>query len=190
MNKKTLFASLIATLVVIPAFATDPTPAERKTVTSKVYVDTQLTQKQNLIPKKTGSSTQVMLYPNTLGGTPDSRVVSQTLGDDTNLATRGAINSALNTKQDKITGGTPGNVVTYNSGGGLTNTGTGIYKTNVSYTGQEDTLITADTLNTTMENSFNAHITCADTNPDTGDCWLYEINQLDASTNKYLPHRN
>lgn len=71
MIKKTLFASVIAALVIMPSFAAEPTPAERKTVTSVNYVTNQIATRQPKIPvagtNTSNTGTSVVMYTGTAG---------------------------------------------------------------------------------------------------------------------------
>ncbi|MBR6364168.1 MAG: hypothetical protein IKS08_03725 [Alphaproteobacteria bacterium] len=71
MQIKITVAAVIGALVTMPSFATDPTPAERKTVTSKNYVDTQVATRQPKIPVTGTNSatpgTTVVMYTGTAG---------------------------------------------------------------------------------------------------------------------------
>lgn len=71
MQIKITVAAVIGVLVTMPSFATDPTPAERKTVTSKNYVDTQVATRQPKIPVTGTNSatpgTTVVMYTGTAG---------------------------------------------------------------------------------------------------------------------------
>jgi len=175
MSVKTLMFVGVLAMVSVGAYATG-----ENVLTSKGYVDTEVGKKQNDIGRKTNTNT-VVTYPTTAGGTTGERTISTELGNDTNLVTRGAINTALNQKQGKITG-TNGNVATYNAGG-LDTTGKAIYNASGTYSdAQKAALIEAGNVNDGIVNGFNAHLTCA--NPP--DCTLWNVNSLTKNT-AYVP---
>ncbi len=106
MQTKTLLTSVIAAIVTVSAFAADPTPAQRKTVTSLNYVTTQLNTKQDKIPAAGTNSatlgTRVVMYTNDGNGAIGERQLytngtSYTAGTDANkLVTAAALNGAVN----------------------------------------------------------------------------------------------
>ena len=105
MQTKTLFASIIAALVIVPAFAADPTPAQRKTVTSKNYVDNQVATKQDKIPAAGTNSatpgTTVVTYTSGGNGAIGERQIytgssNYTSNDANKLVTASALNGAVN----------------------------------------------------------------------------------------------
>ena len=105
MNKKTLFASIIAALVVVPVMAAEPTAAERKTTTSKNYVDTQVATRQAKIPvagtNTSNTGTSVVMYTGTAGTIGERGIYSDsssyTAGTDANkLVTAGALDYKAN----------------------------------------------------------------------------------------------
>lgn len=202
MNTKLIIAVVIGALVTLPSFAEgkdgnqnaidvgslpggnkDGNQSGDKTVTSKQYVDSNIAQKQAIITKKANNNT-AMTFPTAPGGTPGSRVINTEVGtstSDTGLATTGAINTALNAKQEKITGGTSGDVVLYNQSGGISGDSKGVYNAGSAYAGQTNKLVEAQHVNSAVTNGFNAHLTCA--NPSDG-CTLWEVNQLSGT---YVP---
>ena len=103
MQTKTLFASVIAALVIVPAFAADPTPAQRKTVTSLKYVTDQLATKQDNIPAAGTNSatpgTTVVTYTSTGNGTIGERQIytggTYTNGDANKLVAASALDDAV-----------------------------------------------------------------------------------------------
>ena len=104
MQTKTLFASIIAALVIVPAFAAEPTAAERKITTSKNYVDTQVATKQNTIPvagtNTSNAGTSVVMYTGTAGTVGERGIYSgtnYTSNDANKLVTASALNSAVTT---------------------------------------------------------------------------------------------
>lgn len=106
MNKKTILTSIIAAVVTVSAFAAeDPTPAQRKTVTSVKYVTDQLATKQNTIPATGTNSatagTTVVMYTGTAGTIGERALytngTSYTAGTDANkLVTASALDGAVN----------------------------------------------------------------------------------------------
>lgn len=71
MNKKLTIASVVAAMVVMPTFAAEPTPQQRKTVTSVNYVTDQIATRQPKIPVTGTNSatpgTTVVMYTGTAG---------------------------------------------------------------------------------------------------------------------------
>ena len=71
MQIKITIAAVIGALVTMPSFATDPTPAQRKTVTSVNYVTGQIATRQPKIPVTGTNSatpgTSVVMYTGTAG---------------------------------------------------------------------------------------------------------------------------
>lgn len=100
MQIKLTIAAVIGALVTMPTFAADPTPAERKTVTSKNYVDTQVGTRQPKIPvagtNTSNAGTSVVTYTGTAGTIGERGIYSDsssyTAGSDANkLVTAGAL---------------------------------------------------------------------------------------------------
>ncbi|MBO7509532.1 MAG: hypothetical protein J6T57_04635 [Alphaproteobacteria bacterium] len=182
--QKSLLLAVIATLCAGAAYAV---PNTASVVTSKSYVDTAVAEKQAKIPGK--ESTNIALtYPSTTGGTPGERTIYDSVGtstSDTGLVTRGAVVSALQNKQDTITGGTSGSVAVYNSSGGISGNSKGIYNSTNAYSGQTTYLTQADHVNTAIKNGLNQHLSCAGW-PDSipvaertdANCWTYRMNTL------------
>ena len=197
MKTNLLIAGLIVATLVGGAVFADPTELDRKTVTSKAYVDTELLTKQPNITAQQDGDDYALTYPATTGGQPRSRKIETSLGDDDHLVTRGAINTALNDKQPVISGGTPANVTTYNStgsvGGSGGATGRAVYSSTGSYTGHTDDLAEVQHVNAAVQNGFNAHLTCngwegnfnATTDPNNDHCLTYMVNDLTGGT--YVP---
>ena len=182
---KTLtIAAILGAVTIIPAFA-----AGDNVVSSKSYVDSGISQKQNVLTKKL-TSNYVVTFPTTTGGTPGSREIKTNVGTGTDLVTRGGVNAALNAKQEKITGGTSGDVVLYNASGGISGDSKGVYNANAAYSGQTTKLVEAQHVNGAIARGFNAHLTCAETNPsNANECWIYNVNTLNANTNTYVPEQ-
>ena len=170
-----LIAGAFCAFVAGPAFA-----AGENVVTSQNYVDTAVATKQNDIGRQ-DSANIVVTYPTTNGGATGTREITTSIADDNKLVTRGAVNTALNTKQPTITG-TSGNVATY-AASGLNTTGKAIYNASGTYSSaQQAALIEAGNVNTGIANGFNEHLTCH--NPP--DCTLWVINDLNTNT-AYIP---
>ena len=183
MKTKLILAGTAALAISTAAYAEG-----ENVVTSKQYVDTEVAKKQNDIGKQ-NSANIVVTYPTTVGGTTGTREIATELGDDTKLVTRGAVNTALNTKEDNITG-TNGNVATYASSG-LNSTGKAIYSNSGTYSAaQQAALIQAGDVNSGIAAGFNAHITCSNCGGaatcDTTNCLLYSVTPLTTGT-AYIP---
>ena len=176
---------LILTGAAALAISTSAFAEGENIVSSKAYVDSGVAQKQRIISKVANANT-AMLFPTTTGERPQERVISTEVGNDTNLVTRGGVNTALNTKQETVNGvtGAANKVVLYNSNGGLSGSGNpakGIYSSTGTYSGQTANLVEAGHVNAAVKNGFNAHLTCA--NPNDG-CTLYNVNTLSST---YVP---
>ena len=123
--------------------------------TSKSYTDAQLNGRQPQFANL--GNNKLMLYSDTTNGAVTSRDIVTTLGDSTtadSVPTRGAINTALATKQNTLNG-TAGWVVE--------NTGTAgsvkakpVYSTTDNY---KTALVEADDLNTIITNAVNSELT-------------------------------
>ena len=194
MQTKLIIAVVIGALVTLPSFAEGKDGNQNaidmgapkcgdKTVTSKQYVDSNIAKKQQIISKRNNSNT-AMTFPTTTGGAPGERVINTDLGSstsDSGLATTGAINTALNGKQELISNGTRGDVVLYNNAGGISGDSKGVYNSSNSYDSQPTKLVEAQHVNDAVAAGFSAHITCA--NPSDG-CTLWTINPLSGT---YVP---
>ena len=161
--------------------ATGAYAAGENIVTSKYYVDTEVATKQ---PKLLDNGSDVAVtYPAQLGGTPNQRTIGTSVTTGDNLVTTGGVNTALNAKQQKISG-TQNTVVTYGATDGATGS-KAVYNASGSYT--SGALAEAGHVNTTVINGFNAHLTCADpVNGTSSNCNLWQINDLTGGT--YVPH--
>lgn len=184
MNK-ILFVAMIFASFLGAAFADDAaTLLARKTPASKNYVDTVVATKQPVLEQQSGD--YAVIYPTTTDGVVGARpIVTSVSGTAIGLVTAGAVNSALNKKQDKITG-TSGNIVTYNDELGATGSKP-VYNTSKAYNNQTNALVEAEHVNTAVTNGFNAHLQCQEylvPNDTTSGCLLYKINIL-AGT--YMP---
>ncbi|MBP5485492.1 MAG: hypothetical protein J6Y07_02185 [Alphaproteobacteria bacterium] len=185
LGKISVFLALVAGTA---AYATEPNEAtKRKTVTSRYYVDNAIATKQG---KLAGNGNSVAVtYPNSLGGTPTTRTINIDLGtstSDTSLAETGAINTALNNKQGKLTGAAD-TVITYGANAGVTGS-KAVYQSSGSY--NANALAEVGHVNTTIQNGFNAHLSCVEyvtQNDPTSGCLLWNVNQLSGT---YVPHGN
>ena len=102
MQIKLTIAAVIGALVTMPSFATDPTPAQRKTVTSVNYVTDQIATRQAKIPvagtNSSNTGTSVVMYTGTAGTIGERQIFSggnYTSGDSNKLVTAGALDSAV-----------------------------------------------------------------------------------------------
>lgn len=162
--------------------ATTPTPASpRNTVTSKSYVDSEFSQKQDIIPALGGQ--YAVIYGPSSGKLDWYQIDTSVTSSNTRLITAGAVVSSLNNKQNKISG-TSGNVVTYTgSSGGVSSKP--VYNSSGSY--NANALAKIENVNDTVVNAFNAHVTCYEyaTPGDSSSCILWNVNQLSGT---YVPH--
>lgn len=119
--------------------------AVTSTVTSKDYVDNAVATKQAIIPAQSGD--YVVMYPNDDNGDDDGAIgMRQIITDFSNyddgneLVTVGAINSALQDRQDIIPAGTSGNLVTYTGTAGSVGSAS-VYNAANAYNGQTTSLV-------------------------------------------------
>jgi len=179
---------VITALFAIPSYATDA--EDRKTVTSKKYVNDQIATKQPILNANgTDLRNNVVMYTNQAGEVT-SKPISTTLsgtGIDNNLPTVGAVNTGLATKQNEIGAGTAsGNVVTYTGSPGTVGEKP-VYNSNATY--NQNALIEANHANSAIRTGLNNHLTCAGTQGENGPCWLWQINDQAVNT-VYTPHNN
>jgi len=185
-----LFAFAVCAFVIGTAYATDA--EDRKTVTSKKYVDDQIATKQPILNENgTDLRDNVVMYTDTAGEVTSKPISSTLTGNniDSNLPTVGAVNTGLATKQDEIGAGTAaGNVVTYTGNAGTVGE-KAVYNSSATY--NQNALIEANHANTAIRTGLNDHLTCAPngTDPATGNCWLWQINDQAVNT-VYTPHGN
>ncbi|MBP5485165.1 MAG: hypothetical protein J6Y07_00435 [Alphaproteobacteria bacterium] len=163
--------------------------ADRKTVTSRRYVDTVVATKQPVLnPEGSDWTNQVVMYTDE-AGTVDHKPISTTLtgsGIDSNLPTVGAVNTGLAGKQEKLgQNKTSGNVVTYTNTPGTLGEHA-VYNGSATY--NANGLVEANHVNTAIQNGLNNHLTCAGNAPGTTNCWLYTINDQTSGT-VYTPHQ-
>ena len=166
--------------------------ADRKTVTSRKYVDDKIATKQEILNKDGDNlSNNVVMYTNQ-AGTVAAKPISTTLsgnGIDNNLPTVGAVNTGLATKQDELSG-TSGNVVTYTSNAGTLGEHA-VYKTTTTYdTTNAGALVEANHANSAIAKGLNEHLSCAGwpNNDQSQPCWLWQINDQAAGT-VYTEHQ-
>ena len=188
--KRTFLFAIIASILSINAYAVTSTVTS--TVTSKDYVDNAVATKQAIIPAQSGD--YVVMYPNDENGDDDGaigmRQIITDVGnytDGNELVTVGAINNALQDKQDIIPAGTNGNLVTYTGTAGTVGSAS-VYNASNSYSGQTTALVQAQHVNAAAMNAFNAHLTCNqyDTSgTQTAEhCLLWNVNNLSGT---YVP---
>ena len=105
MQTKLTIAAIVGALVTLQSFAADPTPAERKTVTSVNYVTNQIATRQAKIPvagtNTSNTGTSVVMYTGTAGTIGERQIYSDsssyTAGTDANkLVTAGALDYKAN----------------------------------------------------------------------------------------------
>ena len=183
-------AVIVALFIAMPAYADDV--ADRKTVTSRKYVDDQIATKQPILnASEADLRNNVVMYTNQ-AGTVAAKPISATLsgnGIDDNLPTVGAVNTGLATKQDELSG-TSGNVVTYTSSAGTLGEHA-VYKTTTTYdTTNAGALVEANHANSAIAKGLNEHLTCAPNgiDPVSNNCWLWQINDQAAGT-VYTDHQ-
>jgi len=183
------FAAIVALFIAIPSYATDST--DRKTVTSRKYVDDQIATKQPILNASgTDLRNNVVMYTNQAGEVT-SKPISTTLsgtGIDNNLPTVGAVNTGLAAKQNEIGAGTAsGNVVTYTGSPGTVGEKP-VYNSNATY--NSNALIEANHANSAIRKGLNDHLSCVDGNRGpNNECWLWTIEDQAINT-VYTPHNN
>ena len=195
MIKISLISVILAAFVGFSAIADDE-PGQNtvpaNAVTSKAYVDFQISQKQPILNAEgTDLTNNVVMYTDE-AGTVEAKPISNTLtgnniGD--NLPTVGAVNTGLAGKQANIPAGTTaGNVVTYSGNEGQVGE-KAVYNASASY--NANALVQANHVNDAIQQGLNSHLTCvtSDKDPATNQCWVYEINTQAANT-VYTAHAN
>ncbi len=187
MSKKLLLLGAVASIITI-----NSSFGVSSTVTSRGYVDAAVATKQAIIPAQSGD--YVVMYPNDDNGDDDGVIgMRQIITDVTDydegneLVTVGAINSALQDRQNIIPAGTSGNLVTYTGTAGTVGSAS-VYNASNSYSGQTTALVQAQHVNAAAMNAFNAHLTCNqyDTSgTQTAEhCLLWSVNNLSGT---YVP---
>ena len=184
-----MMLAVLMVFVIGNAYATDST--DRKTVTSKKYVDDQIATKQPILNASgTDLRNNVVMYTNQAGEVT-SKPISTTLsgtGIDNNLPTVGAVNTGLAAKQNEIGAGTAsGNVVTYTGSPGTVGEKP-VYNSNATY--NSNALIEANHANSAIRKGLNDHLSCVDGNRGpNNECWLWTIEDQAINT-VYTPHNN
>ena len=147
-------------------------------VTSKGYVDTTAATKQPILETKSGD--YAVIYPNSTnneenGAVGQREIVNSVSGTATGLVTAGAVNTAVNAKQEKIAGSAAlnGKVITYTGTAGTVGQ-KDIYDSSIAYSGQTGSLVEAQHVNDAVTSGFNAHLTCV----NEPDCTLWQVNTL------------
>ena len=165
--------------------------ADRKTVTSRKYVDDQIATKQPILNANgTDLRDNVVMYTNQ-AGTVTSKPISTTLsgtGIDNDLPTVGAVNIGLNNKQNIIPAKNTTKVVTYTATAGSVGEHD-IYQ-GATATYNPNGLIESNHANSAIAKGLNEHLTCAGypNNDSTQPCWLWQINDQAAGT-VYTDHQ-
>ena len=177
------------------ANAADLTPEQqaaldRKTVTSKYYVDQAIAGKQPIL-NPTGDSDlagQVVMYTGNAGQVSEKPISDHLVatgtetqaGINSNLPTVGAVNTGLSGKQNKIgTGTAVGNVVTYTGSAGTVGE-KAVYNDTASYAATA--LIEAAHANDAIQTGLNEHLSCTNDRGPNNECWLWEIKDQAAGT--------
>ena len=142
----------------VALFATTHAFAVSKVVTTQTYVDGVAAGKQDLL---TGTANSIVTYTAQSGVTGERAIdtsLASATTSDTSIPTAGAVMTALNAKQNLMSG-TENTVVTYTGASG----GVGsraIYQDSGTYNSQPSALAQANHVNAAVINAFNAHITC------------------------------
>lgn len=105
--------SIIGIFVVLCAYGANP--ETRDIATSQYYVDTQLSNRQDLVPAKTGDKA---VTPTGTKGTIGEREIKTNLGNESNisdiaLTTVETVKTAIDNKQEKISELNSENIITY-----------------------------------------------------------------------------
>ena len=144
-------------------------------VTTVGYVTHEMGTLQDKIPSQTG--TKAMTFGDDAGEI-GARTVKTDLGtstSDDSLPTVGAVNDKLDDKQDILPAKNTNTVLTYTGVEGSVGE-KGIYQDSGTYANQMDSLVTAGTFNAALKNGLDNEFVCAETDPSTGQCWAYSIN--------------
>ena len=183
--------SILAGLVVIATGAHAADPATRDIATSQYYVEEQLSNRQDMVPTKTGDKA---VPPTGTRGTIGEREIKTDLANeatntgDTGLTTIETVNTALGNKQTTLYKQPTVNVVTYTGTNTDSNSTSGYYGSGVAtstpiYDETTNTygngLVRAGTLNTAVANAVSSALTQVD---ETGNAsnsgTLWRINDL------------
>ena len=190
--------------LVTSAFAYADEINPRETTTSQRYVDVRVSGLQDKIPATTGDK---VVMPTGTQGVIGEREIKTNLGEETNqsdtaITTVGTVKTAVNAKQNKISGLNSQNILTYTGttaaytdndtsqvyGPGMVTT-TPIYNNTVNT--YANGLVRASTLNSAVANGAASMLTQVDnsgTESNTGTLW--RINTLNSNvlpTTAYLP---
>lgn len=128
---------------------------------SKYYVDSELAQKEALIPAK--SVDTLLTYPKT-GGDAVERQIKSTLDNstiDTSVVTAGAANDKIETRQDAVQSFSPDYVLAYSDTDGFVYPYPIQNSTYLNYFGSSG-LVTAQTLNDSVVGVVNNELTQVD----------------------------
>ena len=146
---------------------------DKSTVTSLKYVTDELNTRQDKFGANDGKA---MTFTNVAGGNAP-RDVKSSLGtstSDNGLPTVSAVNAGLDDKQNTIPAVNTNTVVTYTGVAGTVGQ-KGIYQDTGTYAAQADNLIDAGTFNAALKTGLDSEFICADTDPVSGNCWLWTI---------------
>ena len=201
MNPMKIFV-LLGLVTSAFAYADEINP--RETTTSQRYVDVRVSGLQDKIPATTGDK---VVMPTGTQGVIGEREIKTNLGEETNqsdtaITTVGTVKTAVNAKQNKISGLNSQNILTYTGttaaytdndtsqvyGPGMVTT-TPIYNNTVNT--YANGLVRASTLNSAVANGAASMLTQVDnsgTESNTGTLW--RINTLNSNvlpTTAYLP---
>ena len=170
----------------VALFAAMDAFAVSKTVTTQTYVDELAATKQAILE---GTSNSLVTYGATAGATGERAIdssLARATTSDTSIPTTGAVLTALNAKQNLMSG-TANTVVTYTgTSGGVGSRA--IYQDSGTYNSQTSALAEAGHMNAAVTNAFNAHITCHqyDTSgtQTAAHCLTWDVNNLSGT---YIP---
>ncbi len=180
--------SILAGLVVIATGAYGANPETKDIATSQYYVDEQLSNRQDMVPAKTGDKA---VTPTGTRGTIGEREIKTDLGNettnqsDTGLTTIETVNTALGNKQVTLYKQPTVNVLTYTGTNIDPNgyTGVGVATSTPIYDETTNTygngLVRAGTLNTAVANAVNDALTQVDETGNASNSGaLWRINDL------------
>ena len=183
--------SILAGLVIIATGAYGANPETKDIATSQYYVEEQLSNRQDMVPAKTGDKA---VTPTGTRGTIGEREIKTDLGNettntgDTGLTTIETVNTALNNKQTTLYKQPTVNVLTYTGTNTDSNSTTGYYGSGVAtstpiYDETTNTygngLVRAGTLNTAVANAVSSALTQVDETGNASNSGaLWRINDL------------
>ena len=168
---------------------------DRKTVTSKYYVDQAIAGKQPIL-NPTGDSDlagQVVMYTGNAGEVSEKPISDHLVADtangetqagiNSNLPTVGAVNTGLSGKQPILNPNNDstlsGKVVTYTGNRGQVSE-KAVYNDTASYAATA--LIEAAHANDAIQTGLNEHLSCTNDRGPNNECWLWEIKDQAAGT--------